>query len=244
MRDGRKLMKAVKKASTQKPVLILKGGKSEAGKRAVLAHTGSLAGSNNVFEAAMKQSGGLCVDGLEELCNVSKAFSSLPIPKGNRLLVVTSSGGAGILSADSCEGVGLVLSSLSEHTLDKLSKVLPEYCIIGNPLDITGNALSNPEMYGEALDIALEDRSVDMILVIFGDPIPDSYKVLEKQVKKAKKLGVPITVNYLGGANVQEKEIKDLQKNGVPVFPTPDRAIKALSYVYRYGLNKKFDNVG
>jgi acetyl coenzyme A synthetase (ADP forming)-like protein len=243
MRDGRKLMKAVKNVSTQKPVLILKGGKSEAGKRAVLAHTGSLAGSNNIFEAAIKQSGGLCVDGLQELCYVSKAFSSLPIPKGNRLLVVSSSGGAGILSADSCEGVGLALSNLSKLTLEKLRKTLPEYCIIGNPLDITGNALSNPEMYGEALNIALEDSSVDMILVIFGDPIVNSFKVIEKQVKKAKKLGVPIAVNYLGGANVQEKEINSLQKKGVPVFSTPNRAIKALSYMYRYGVNKMLKDV-
>lgn len=240
MGDGRKLMKAVKKASNQKPVLILKGGKSEEGKRAVFAHTGSLAGDNNVFEAAMKQSGGLCLDGLEELCSVSKAFSSLPIPKGNKLLVISSSGGAGILSADSCEGVGLVLSSLSEHTLEKLRNGLPEYCIIGNPLDLTGNALSNPEMYGLALEIVLEDSSVDMILVIFGDPIPNSFNLLEKQVEKAKKLGVPIAVNYLGAANVQEKEIKNLQKNGVPVFPTPNRAIKALSYMYRYGVSKMF----
>jgi acetyl coenzyme A synthetase (ADP forming)-like protein len=240
MKDGRKLMKAVKKASSQKPVLILKGGKSEAGKRAVLAHTGSLAGSNDVFEAAMKQSGGLCLNGLEELCSVSKAFSCLPIPRGNRLLIISSSGGAGILSADSCEGVDLVLSNLSEQTLEKLRNKLPEYCIIGNPLDLTGNAFSNPEMYEMALEIVLEESSVDMILVIFGDPIPNSYNLLEKQVKKAKKLGVPIAVNYLGGADVQENEIKNLQKNGVPVFPTPNRAINALSYMYRYSFNRIF----
>jgi acyl-CoA synthetase (NDP forming) len=145
------------------------------------------------------------------------------------------------LSADSCEGVGLVLSNISEQTLEKLRNTLPEYCIIGNPLDLTGNAFSNPEMYEMALEIVLEESSVDMILVIFGDPIPNSYNLLEKQVKKAKKLRVPIAVNYLGGADVQENEIKNLQKNGVPVFPTPNRAINALSYMYRYGFNKMSD---
>jgi acyl-CoA synthetase (NDP forming) len=136
------------------------------------------------------------------------------------------------LSADSCEVVGLVLSNLSEQTLEKLRNTLPEYCIIGNPLDLTGNAFSNPDMYEMALEVVLEESSVDMILVIFGDPIPNSFNLLKKQVEKAKKLGVPLAVNYLGGADVQENEIKNLQRNGVPVFPTPNRAINALSYMY------------
>lgn len=235
MRDGRRLMDAIKKASRKKPVLVLKGGKSEAGKRAVLAHTGSLAGSNKVFEAAVRQSGGLCVKNLEELCDVAKAFSTMQIPKGNKLIVITSSGGAGILSSDACEGTGLVLSKLSESTIRRLRKGLPEWCVIGNPLDLTGNALNNVHLYSDALDIALEDVSVDMALIIFGDPIPDSYEAIADQIVKARSLGIPVAVNYLGGAEVQEAETVNLQKNGLPVFQTPGRAVTALSYVNKYG---------
>lgn len=173
MRDGRRFMDAIKRASRHKPVLVLKGGKSEAGKRAVLAHTGSLAGSNKVFEAAVRQSGGLCMKNLEELCDAAKAFSTMPTPKGNRLIVITSSGGAGILSSDACESAGLVLTKLSESTQERLHEILPDWCVIGNPLDLTGNALNNVHLYKDALDIVLEDDSVDMVLVIFGDPIPD-----------------------------------------------------------------------
>ncbi len=235
MNEGRKLMDAVKKATREKPVLVLKGGKSEAGKKAVLAHTGSLAGSNKVFEAAVKQSGGLCMKNLEELCDVAKALSIMAVPRGNRLVVITSSGGAGILSSDACENAGLVLSNLSDSTLGRLREDLPDYCVIGNPLDLTGNALNNAHLYGDALDIVLEDDSVDMVLVVYGDPIPDSFEAIEKQVEKARSLGIPVAVNYLGGGEVQEIETVSLQKNGLPVFETPSRAVVALSYMHRYG---------
>jgi len=234
MKEGRKLMDAVKKATREKPVLVLKGGKSEAGKKAVLAHTGSLAGSNKVFEAAVKQSGGLCVKNLEELCDVAKAFSMMPVPRGNRLAVITSSGGAGILSSDACEDAGLVLSNLSGPTLKKLREGIPDYCVIGNPLDLTGNALNNAHLYGDALEVVLEDDSVDMVLVVYGDPIPHSFEAIEKQVEKARSLGIPVAVNYLGGGEVQEIETVSLQKNGLPVFETPSRAVVALSYMHRY----------
>ena len=236
--EGRKLMKAVRGASASKPVLILKGGKTEAGKRAVLAHTGSLAGSNEVFEAAVSQSGGFCVGSLEELLDAAKAFSALPVPRGPNLLVVTSSGGAGILSSDASEKAGLTLRTLSQDTVDRLKAVLPDFCILRNPLDLTGNALTEPNMYGEALEVALESDEADMILVVFGDPIPDTVELLREVVEKAKKKGVPLVVNYMGGADVQKDEVDALQRNGIPVFQTPERAITALGYLNRYRLNR------
>jgi len=237
--EGRKLMNAVRCASASKPVLILKGGRTEAGKRAVLAHTGSLAGSNEVFEAAVSQSGGFCVGSLEELLDAAKAFSTLPVPKGPRLLVVTSSGGAGILSSDASERAGLTLCTLSRDTVDQLKAVLPDYCILRNPLDLTGNALTEPNMYRDALEVALGSGEADMVLVVFGDPIPDTVELLREAVEKAKGKGVPVVVNYMGGADVQKVEVDALQRSGVPVYPTPERAITALGYLNRYRLNRK-----
>jgi len=232
--EGRKLMKAVRGASASKPVLILKGGKTEAGRKAVLAHTGSMAGSGEVFEAAVSQSGGICVESLEELLDAAKAFSMLPVPKGPRLLVVTSSGGAGILSSDASEKAGLALSALSQKTVDRLNEALPDYCIIRNPLDLTGNAFTEPEMYRDALEVVLESGEADMVLVVFGDPIPDTVEVLGEVVQKAEEKGVPLAVNYLGGADVQKVEVDALQRGGVPVYPTPERAITALGYMNKY----------
>jgi acetyl coenzyme A synthetase (ADP forming)-like protein len=236
--EGRKLMKAVRGASAGKPVLILKGGKTEAGRKAVLAHTGSLAGSGEVFEAAVSQSGGFCVGSLEELLDATKAFSMLPVPRGPNLLVVTSSGGAGILSSDASEKVGLNLHTLSKKTLDRIEAVLPDYCILRNPLDLTGNALTEPKMYRDALAAVLENGEADMVLVVFGDPIPDTVELLGEVVGRAEEKGIPVVVNYLGGAEVQKIEVDALQRNGIPVYPTPERAITALGYLNRYRLNR------
>jgi len=240
--EGRKLMKAIRGASADKPVLILKGGKTEAGRKAVLAHTGSLAGSGEVFEAAVSQSGGFCVGSLEELLDAAKAFSMLPVPRGPNLLVVTSSGGAGILSSDASEKAGLTLRTLSRDTVDRLKAVLPDFCILRNPLDLTGNALTEPKMYRDALEVALERGEADMVLVVFGDPIPDTVELLGEVVEKAGEKGVPVVVNYLGGADVQKVEVDALQRNGVPVYQTPERAITALGYMNRYRLNR--DDLG
>jgi len=236
--EGRKLMVAIRDASATKPVLILKGGKTEAGRKAVLAHTGSLAGSGEVFEAAVSQSGGFCVGSLEELLDAAKAFSMLPVPRGPNLLVVTSSGGAGILSSDASEKAGLTLSTLSRDTVDRLKAVLPDFCILRNPLDLTGNALTEPRMYRDALKVVLESGEADMVLVVFGDPILDTVELLGEAVEKAEEKGVPVVVNYLGGADVQKVEVDALQRNGIPVYQTPERAITALGYLNRYRLNR------
>jgi acetyl coenzyme A synthetase (ADP forming)-like protein len=236
--EGGKLMKAIRDASANKPVLILKGGKTEAGRKAVLAHTGSLAGSTEVFKAAVSQCGGFCVESLQELLDTAKAFSMLPVPRGSNLLVVTSSGGAGILSSDASETVGLSMHTPSKDTVDRLKSVLPDYCILRNPLDLTGNALTEPNMYRDALEVMLESGEVDMVLVVFGDPIPDTVELLREVVEKAKKKGVPVAVNYMGGAEMQKDEIDSLQRNGIPVYPTPERAITALGYLNRYRLNR------
>ena len=235
--QGRKLMKAVRAASG-KPVLILKGGRTEAGRKAVLAHTGSLAGSGEVFEAAVHQSGGVCVDSLMELLDAAKAFSMMPVPAGSRLLVVTSSGGAGILSSDASEKAGLALKPLSEDIVNRLREALPEYCVLRNPLDLTGNAFTEPGMYRDALEVVLESDEADIVIVVFGDPISGTVELLGETVRKAREKGVPVAVNYLGGADVQKVEVDALQRSGVPVYPTPERAITALGYMNKYRLNR------
>jgi acetyl-CoA synthetase (ADP-forming) len=225
-------MRAIENAFPRKPILMLKGGKSEAGKKAVLAHTGSLAGSREVFKAAIEQSGGLYMRDLEELCDAAKAFSTLSVPDGGRLLIITSSGGSGILASDTCDEVGLKLSELSGATLEKFRHGLPDWCVLGNPLDI---ARAHIYLYRDALKIALNDDSVDMCLLIFGDPIPDAYESLTEVLQKATKKKIPVAVSYLGGgAEVQIVETEKFQENGVPVYPTPGRAVRALSYLNKY----------
>ncbi len=232
--DGRALMNTIREASTKKPILVLKGGKTEIGKKAVMAHTGSLAGSNEVFEAAVKQSGGLCVENLEQLFDASVIFAASPRAKGNRVQIITSSGGSGILAVDAIASSNLVLSRLNDDTIQGLRSTLPDWCIIGNPIDLTGNALNDVTLFKRAIEKAIADPNVDAVLTIFGDPIPESCSTILPLVKEAWGKGIPVAINYLGGAEVQEEEIRKFEKNKIPVFPTPERAIKALSFLHAY----------
>ncbi len=243
--DGRALMNTIREASEDKPILVLKGGKTDIGKKAVMAHTGSLAGSNEVFETAIKQSGGLPVGNLEQLFDASVIFATSPRTKGNRVQIITSSGGSGILAVDACEASNLFLSKLNDDTVQSLKNTLPNWCIIGNPLDLTGNALNDVNLYKQALEKVIADPSVDMVLVIFGDPIPESCSTILPLVKEARLKGIPVVINYLGGAEVQEEEIKKFEENKIPTFPTPERAIKALSLLSAYSvLNSKIHRKG
>jgi acyl-CoA synthetase (NDP forming) len=152
--------------------------------------------------------------------------------------VVTSSGGAGILSSDASEKAGVTLKPLSEDIVNRLREALPEYCVLRNPLDLTGNAFTEPGMYRDALEVVLESGEADMVLVVFGDPIPGTVELMGETARKAREKGVPVAVNYLGGADVQKVEVDALQRNGVPVYPTPERAITALGYMNKYRLNR------
>jgi acyl-CoA synthetase (NDP forming) len=112
-----------------------------------------------------------------------------------------------------------------------LRKSLPEWCIINNPLDLTGNALSYPNHYADVLDEIHGDGSVDIVLLIYGDPIQGSFKSVQASLEKAKSVGLPVAVCYLGGAEVQVEEVNKFQQYGVPVFDEPSKAIVALGYL-------------
>ncbi len=232
--DGKELMNTIREASPNKPIIVLKGGKTDIGKKAVMAHTGSLAGSNEVFEAAVKQSGGLCVENLEQLFDASVIFATSPRTKGNRVQIITSSGGSGILAVDASASSNLVLSKLNDNTIQELRNTLPDWCIIGNPIDLTGNALNDVGLYKRALEKVIADPNVDMVLTVFGDPILESCNTILPLVKEAWKREIPVVINYLGGAEVQEEEIRKFENNKIPVFPTPERAMKALGFLSTY----------
>ena len=119
---------------------------------------------------------------------------------------------------------------------------MPPWCILGNPLDLTGNVLNNVQIYKEALEVALEEETVDMVLLIFGDPISDAFEALNDTIKKATSKKIPVVVCYLGGADIQIVETDKFQKNGIPVYPTPSSAIISLGYLNQYGAHVRSSN--
>jgi acetate---CoA ligase (ADP-forming) len=220
VKDARKFLAAVQ--TCQKPIVIFKAGRTEQGRKAAESHTRSLAGKDEIYDAVFRQFGIHRAGSLEELYDFSKALAYVPAPAGPRMLIVTSSGGSAIIATDVAEENGFRVSPLSGPLASKLREILPPHCIVGNPLDLTGD--TDAERYRKVL--AASRGAYDVVMTIFGDPIPGASEILEP--------GGPELVAYLGGADVERSERLLLHEKGIAVFPTPERAVKALSCHARF----------
>ncbi|HLC51195.1 MAG TPA: CoA-binding protein [archaeon] len=230
--DGRRLIELGKKVSKKKPVVILKAGKSEAGNRAVASHTGALAGPYAIASAAMRQAGFIEVESSEELFDASKALADQPILKDKKIAIITDGGGFGILAADAATKLGLELPELSDHAKKVLKNLLPKYASIANPIDLTGDATS--ERYKKTLDAVFKDGNIAGVVLVVLLQIPTLDDNVLTVIRDCKIYGKPFTVCMMGSQWTQERTRK-LQEFGVPVYPTPERAVKAMHALYRYG---------
>ncbi|MFA4669493.1 acetate--CoA ligase family protein [Pyrococcus kukulkanii] len=226
VKDGRKFVEALKYATSRKPVIILKAGKSKSGARAAQSHTGSLAGSYEIYRAVFRQTGAIEVEEMEELFDAAKAFEMYS-RAGKRVAVITNSGGPGVLATDKLEKLGLEIAKLSQETIEELKSFLPPQCSVKNPIDLIADA--DYERYKRTIEVVCRDENVDSILVICVPPIFIPSQEIAKAVIDAE-CNKPIIVNFMAGELVKEG-IKVLEKAKIKNFPTPERAAKALSWL-------------
>ncbi len=233
--DGRKFMDACSRALKNKPVVVLRPGRSAKGRKAAESHTKSIAGSHAVFRAACKQVGVVSAGSVEELYDFSKilAMAGVRRHKGGhtssyRVAILTSSGGSGILAADCAADVGIDLPELGDDTVARLREVLPSHCVIRNPLDLTGD--TSAERYGLAMAELSASEQVDAFLLIFGDPIPRASEEVARTRAhlEARGSGVELAACYIGGGELGHGEVAGIHAAGVAVFPTPERAMRAI----------------
>lgn len=227
LKDGKQFME-IAKNNDKKDIVVLKPGRTKKGIKVAQSHTKSVSGSDVIFDAACKQSGVIRAYSITELYDYSKALALLQKPKGNRVMVITSSGGCGILATDIFEEQGVEVVDLNPELANKLKLELPPHCVVSNPLDLTGD--TDAYRYEKCVNFANEYDDIDMFLLIFGDPIPNACDVVSALTEKANK---PITVCYLGGGEIEREETILMHKKGIPVFPTPERAAKAISILLR-----------
>lgn len=207
-----------------KPLVILKAGRTGRGRVAAESHTKSMAGDDAIYDALFHKYRVYRADNLEELFDFAKALAYLPKPRGRRLMITTSSGGAAILAIDEAEKGGLETPEPSPSLKDGLRQMLPAHCPVGNPVDLTGDVISDAPLYRKVMD---QTRSeFDYQVVIFGDPIPGASQVVRP--------GEAELVIFLGGAEVEKEERAKLYERGIPVFPTPERGVKALAQFFRF----------
>ncbi|MDI9569801.1 MAG: acetate--CoA ligase family protein [Pseudomonadota bacterium] len=204
-------------AKAEKPVVILKSGRTARGKVAAESHTKSLAGSDEIYNAIFNKHRVHRADNLEELYDYAKALAYMKKPKGRRLLNISSSGGAAILAIDEAEKLGFENPAPGKALKEKLRSFLPPHCGVSNPIDLTGDAITDPSLYSRVIEAAKKD--FDTSVVIFGDPIKGAADIVT---------GEGELIVFCGGAEVEREESRRMHAKGIPVFPTPERGIRAL----------------
>jgi acetyl coenzyme A synthetase (ADP forming)-like protein len=241
VKDGRKLFEAFNKIAKIKPTLILKSGKTTLGAKAALSHTGSLAVKDEIFDAACKQTGVIRVEGdLDELLDITKAFALQPLPKGNRVAIVTVTGGGGVIAADECARRGLQLAPLSNETLNTIRKDMPSWATVNNPIDIEPlfEAVGPEESIRIAVEAVIKDENVDSVVILFvAVPRLIPYVDLKNAARYLKEINVerkPILTYLLGFKDTVEAWTAELEEEKVPVYNSIEQCISALGYMWRY----------
>ena len=216
----------------QKPIALVKSGRSIAGSRAAGSHTGAITGPDAAVSALCRQAGILRAETLEELFDVAMVLANQPLPSGRRVAVVTNAGGPGILAADALESAGLVLPRLAPETDAALRALLPAAASTANPIDILAD--SSAEIFGKALRLALADPGIDAALAIFVPPITtQAPQVASAIVEAGATSGKPLLSCFMGSHGVPES-LKSLHLGHVPSFRFPEGAARALALVAGY----------
>jgi acetyltransferase len=230
--SARKFMSAARAAARAKPVIVIKGGRHAEAAQAAASHTGALAGSDAVYDAAFARAGMLRVESLEELFDAAETLSSgLKVP-GDRLAILTNGGGLGVLATDALIDQGGRLAELAPETLLRLDRVLPATWSRGNPVDIIGDAPG--ARYGAALEVLLADPGSDAVLVLnCPTAVASSTEAAQAVVETLGERRHPVVTAWLGEAGVRLARAR-LADHGIPTYDSPERAVRALMHLVRY----------
>ncbi len=225
--DGRRFISEAQRITPRKPIIALKVGRSASGQRAVVSHTGALAGEERAFNAAFRRAGVIRAETSEEMFDWARALAWCPPPKGRRVAVITNAGGPGVTAADALEANGLVLARLEEKTTQALKSLLPPAASVLNPVDMLASA--SPEQYADCLQAVLKDAGVDSAMVIL--PPPPMYtagavaKALIPVIHSAEK---PVVIALMGERLIQEA-VEHFRAARIPEYRFPERAASALA---------------
>jgi acyl-CoA synthetase (NDP forming) len=237
--DGRNLTRIAKKVTARKPVIFLSGGRTEAGARAAMSHTGSISSNARIVEAAVKQTGMIMADDFTELKDFAKVFSTQPLPKGNRIAVITLAGSVGVVVSDLSTSFGLVLPKLTEETTERLKDMFETP--IGNPVDLyfSVTKIGFTETLETTFPDAFRDRNVDAAVIILAGFEYTEEAVQKKTIQKiVQDVGKPVVICVIVGYNKYKNIIMDEMGKDLPVFPSLISGVKALSRLCEYGMRK------
>lgn len=235
--DARSFLSAAREVALNKPIIVIKAGRTSVGAKAAASHTGSLTGSDDVLDVAFARAGVLRVESIADVFALTEALAKQPLPKGRQLTIVTNAGGPGVLATDTLIEGGGELTSLSDTTIEAMNGFLPAAWSHNNPIDVLGDA--SPERYAKALETAAADVESDGLLVILTpQAMTDATLTAEALKPYAQSSGKPVLASWMGGATVAAGELI-LSNAGIPTFPYPDQAAEVFNALWRYSDNLK-----
>lgn len=230
--NGREFMEAAEETSKEKPIVMVKSGRTDKGGSAASSHTGSIAGSYQAYQAAFRKAGIIEAESNRELLDFGRAFAYQPVPEGENIAIITNAGGPGVITTDEISQKGLELAEFSSQTKEKLEEEMPDESTPHNPLDVIGDA--GHERYRKALETVLEEENVDAVLVVLTPQANTEIRKTAKTIVKAEKeTDKPIFASFMGEQDV-EMGIQILEENNIPDFEDPVDAVKTLKAMKDY----------
>ncbi len=232
VRNGRAFMEALAECAAAKPVIVIKAGRTDAGRRATASHTGSMAGSDAVYDAAIRACGALRVTGVEEMLDLCRAFVAVPsLPDGRRVAIVTNSGGPGVLAADRAAELGLEIPEPSPALKETLREFLPPIASLRNPIDLTVEG--SEEGFRRTLAAMLEEEYDAAIAINVGTGYLDSLALARGAADGAAEGGKPLLANFQP-AQLVAAPVEHLAGRGIPNYASGERAALALARMAEY----------
>jgi acyl-CoA synthetase (NDP forming) len=233
LKDPAGFLEVASRVTKKKPILALKSGKTTEGVRAVASHTGSMIEQDTLADVLFEKSGVLRFHTQEEMIEAAIAFSNQPVPPGNRVCIVTNTGGPAIIAVDECMAAGLKLAELSQETKDTLKQLVFQEAIVSNPVDVVATA--GPEQYGGTVESLLKDPNIDALLLVFVTaPFVDCEGIARKLGELGKTAPKPIVCQVITIEKWQ-RVIDLIRESGIPVYAYAEAAAKALSAMTAYG---------
>src|SRR5262245_53448401 len=233
--DARAFLSAAREVALTKPIIVIKAGRTEAAAKAAASHTGSLAGSDEVLEAAFRRCGVLRVNSIGELFNMAEVLAKQPRTAGPRMTILTNAGGPGVLATDALIAGGGTLATLAPETVAALDKILPAHWSHANPIDILGDA--DPQRYVQSIETVATDPNSDGLLVVLTpQAMTNPAQTAEQLRQHAKLVGKPLLASWMGGVEVAAGDAI-LSRANIPTFPFPDTAARVFAYMWRYSYN-------
>jgi acetyl coenzyme A synthetase (ADP forming)-like protein len=226
--NPRKFAQIARRVGKEKPIVVVKAGRSQSGARAASSHTGAMATDDALVADLLRQSGVIRTDTLEELFDVATLLAHQPLPQGRRVAIITNAGGPGILAADACEANGLNLASLSEDTMRRLRDLLPPAASVNNPVDMIASA--SPDQYSKTLEAVFMDENVDAVIAIYIPVLPTDAPAVAATIRESALHagGKTVIATFMSAQGVPAPLAP------VPAFPFPERAVTALARVAKY----------